>query len=261
MLVVQMVAPLLGNVIMSFGGWRGIQLASGGIAAALLLFVLLTQSETMPSAVRSTTRAFFLGYLKPSISLLQRPGFLPLVLQGGLLYSAYPAFVSIAPHLMVEALGRPETEFAYYFAFLPLGYFAGNAFVLKFGRRLGHDALVLTGAVVAIAACLISAALFFAGIAHPLSLFLPAGALLNVGLGLALPTVSARAITLSTPSIGSGWGLVGCAQQVFAALSVQTMGLFATNSPFPVLALSAGAMLLVCGLETWRRSQAADTSI
>ena len=146
--------------------------------------------------------------------MLARPGFLILLLQVGLLYSAYPAFLSIAPHLMVEAFGRPPTEFAYYFVFLPLGYFAGNAFVLKFGNGFGQHRLVSAGALFAICSCLLGILLMALGVRHPLALFIPAGAMLNFGLGLALPTVSARAVTQSSPNIGSGWGLVGCAQQV-----------------------------------------------
>ena len=91
---------------------------------------------------------------------------------------------------------------------------------------------------------------------HPLALFIPAGALLNFGLGLALPTVSAHAVTQSSPHIGSGWGLVGCSQQVLAAISVQALGLFRADSPYPVLSLCTGSMLVVLGLEYWRSARA-----
>jgi hypothetical protein len=90
---------------------------------------------------------------------------------------------------------------------------------------------------------------------HPLALFIPAGAMLNFGLGLALPTVSARAVTQSSPHIGSGWGLVGCAQQAAAAMSVQALGLFSADSPYPVLMLCMIAMLLVAALEYSRSVQ------
>src|SRR5690606_33734362 len=112
-----------------------------------------------------------------------------LLLQVGLLYSAYPAFLSIAPHLMVEAFGRPPTEFAYYFALLPLGYFAGNAFVLRYGSRFGQHRLVFAGTMFAACSCVLGIVLIALGARHPLALFIPAGAMLNAGLGLALPTV------------------------------------------------------------------------
>jgi hypothetical protein len=101
--------------------------------------------------------------------------------------------------------------------------------------------------------CLLGLLLMAAGIRHPLALFVPAGAMLNFGLGLALPTVSARAVTQSSPNIGSGWGLVGCAQQVLAAASVQALGLFSADSPYPVLVLCTTSMLVVLALEYSRR--------
>jgi DHA1 family bicyclomycin/chloramphenicol resistance-like MFS transporter len=257
MLVVQMVAPLLGNLIMSAGGWRAIQYISAALAVSLLIGVALAQPETLPTSHRSERGRPATEFLRPTISVLARPGFLIMLLQVGLLYSAYPAFLSIAPHLMVEAFGRPPTEFAYYFVFLPVGYFAGNAFVLKFGNRFGQHRLVSAGALFATCSGLLSALLIGLGVWHPLALFIPAGALLNFGLGLALPTVSARAVMLSSPNIGSGWGLVGCAQQVLAAMSVQALGLFSANSPYPVLALCTGSLLIVLALEFSRRTSRA----
>lgn len=253
MLVVQMGAPLLGNVIMAAGGWQAIQAFGGVLASALLTGVLLKQPETLPAAHRTAPGLPVTHLLRPTITVLTRPGFALMLLQVGLLYSAYPAFLSIAPHLMVDAFGRPPTEFAYYFAFLPLGYFAGNAFVLKFGSRYGQHRLVSTGALFATGSCLLGILLMAVGIRHPLALFIPAGAMLNFGLGLALPTVSARAVTQSSPHVGSGWGLVGCSQQVVAALAVQVLGLFRADSPFPVLVLATSAVLLVFTLEQARR--------
>jgi MFS transporter, DHA1 family, multidrug resistance protein len=256
MLVVQMVSPLLGNLIMIAGGWRAIQFASAALAIFLLLSVTIAQPETVSVAARDAARNSLRNLVAPTYAVLVRPGFAVLLLQVGLLYSAFPAFVSIAPHLMVEAFGRPQTEFAYYFAFLPLGYFAGNAFVLKFGGRFGEHRLVAMGALVATLACAVSIALLLSGWRHPLALFVPGGAVLNFGLGLALPTVSARAVSQANPHVGSGWGLVGCAQQVLAAMAVQVLGLFAVSSPYPVLLLSMLSMALVYILELRRMKQA-----
>jgi DHA1 family bicyclomycin/chloramphenicol resistance-like MFS transporter len=257
MLVVQMVAPLLGNLIMVMGGWRSIQHFGAGLAGCLLLLVALVQPETLPVAHRTERDRPITEFLRPTFLVLARPGFIVLLLQVGLLYSAYPAFLSIAPHLMVEAFGRPPTEFAYYFALLPLGYFAGNAFVLRYGSRFGQHRLVFAGTMFAACSCVLGIVLIALGARHPLALFIPAGAMLNAGLGLALPTVSARAVTRSSPHVGSGWGLVGCAQQVMAALSVQALGLFSPDSPFPVLLLCAGLLLLVLVFERERREQTA----
>lgn len=249
MLVVQSVAPLLGNLVMAAGGWQAIQFFGAALAIGLLAGVARTQPETLPASQRAARRGALADFFRPTFSVLATPGVPVLLLQVGLLYSAYPAFLSIAPHLMVEAFGRPPTEFAYYFFLLPLGYFAGNAFVLKFGANFGAHRLVPAGSLFALGSCLIGILLIAAGIRHPLVLFIPAGLMMNFGLGLALPTVSARAVTQSSPHVGSGWGLVGCAQQVMAALAVQVLGLFSADSAYPVLMTGLVAMLLVLAFE------------
>ncbi len=249
MLVVQSVAPLLGNLIMAAGGWQAIQTFGAVLALGLLAGVALKQPETLPPAQRTMRGGSILHFHRPTVSVLTSPGMPVLLLQVGLLYSAYPAFLSIAPHLMVEAFDRPPTEFAYYFVLLPLGYFAGNFFVLKYGSSFGQHRLVGAGASFAACSCLLGLLLMALGARHPLALFIPAGLMLNFGLGLALPTVSARAVVQSSPHVGSGWGLVGCAQQVMAALAVQTLGLFSAESPYPVLTICLLALLLVTGLE------------
>jgi DHA1 family bicyclomycin/chloramphenicol resistance-like MFS transporter len=255
-LVVQSVAPLMGTALMALGGWRSVHFFGAALAIVLVTCVVLWQRETLP-AERSVQRGGSIsGFLRPTFSLLGRPGMAMMLVQVGLLYSAYPAFVSIAPQLMVDALGRSPAEFAYYFFLLPLGYFAGNAFVLRYGKDFGQHRLVPAGTLFALGSALLGVLLFALRLRHPLVLFLPAGALLNFGLGLALPTVSARAVTLSSPEVGSGWGLVGCSQQVIAALAVQIVGHFSTASAYPVLFVCAGALMIVLALEHRRRDAA-----
>lgn len=254
-LVVQSFAPMLGNLLIATGGWRMVQYFGVALALVLLAAVALKQPETLPEPQRAMPAGGALDLLRPTWTVMGRPGFMLLLLQVGLLYSAYPAFLSIAPHLMVKAFGRPSTEFAYYFVMLPMGYFAGNAFVLRFGKHLGQDWLIPAGTLFALLSCLLGLLLVALGVRHPLALFIPAGALLNFGLGLALPTVSARAVTRSSPQVGSGWGLVGCSQQVMAAVAVQVVGLFNTRTAYPLLSICMAAMALVLACEwiRWRQ--------
>jgi DHA1 family bicyclomycin/chloramphenicol resistance-like MFS transporter len=248
-LVGQMVAPILGNVVMSAGGWRSIQLALLLLGALLWVMVWRNVQETLPARAAAPERDAA-GLLAPTLALLARRRFLLLMLQVGLLYSAYPAFVAMAPHLMVDAFHRPISEYSYYFACLPLGYFAGNWFVLHSGYRLGQHRLVLIGSLFATFACVVSLLLLANGVWHPLALFIPAGTLMNFGMGLALPSVSARAVGESWPNTASGWGLVGFAQQLVAALSVQALGFFHPSSPLPVvwccMGFAAATWLLEC---------------
>jgi DHA1 family bicyclomycin/chloramphenicol resistance-like MFS transporter len=240
--LVQAAAPLVGNGLISLGGWRATQLASALLGVMLAVAVYFIQPETRVQHARVPWREFGKGFLVPTGRLLRRPPFVLLILQAGLLYSAYPAFVTTAPHLMVTTFARPVQEFAWYFAFLPLGYLLGNLYVMHFGARQTQQQLILWGTGIAMASCLASFALLAAGVWHPLAMFLPAGLLLNFGLGLALPAVSSRAVLSSAPQMASGWGLIGFSYQVTAALAVQVLGYAEGASPYPVLFVCLGVV-------------------
>jgi MFS transporter, DHA1 family, multidrug resistance protein len=245
--LVQAAAPLLGNGLISLGGWRATQLASAMLGVALAIAVFFVQPETRVQHAVVPLRVFWSGFLSPTWKLLCRPAFVLVLLQAGLLYSAYPAFVTSAPHLMVTAFARPVQEFAWYFAFLPLGYLLGNLYVMHHRPR-SQPKLILWGTGIAMASCLVSFALLGAGVWHPLAMFVPAGLVLNFGLGLALPAVSSRAVLGSAPHMASGWGLIGFSYQVTAALVVQVLGYSGGASPYQVLfaclAVVTAALLL-----------------
>jgi DHA1 family bicyclomycin/chloramphenicol resistance-like MFS transporter len=249
MLVSQMLAPMAGNLAMAVGGWRAIQAVAFAVGLLLVLACLAGLRETRIAAEDS--RQGIAELARPTLELLRRGRFLRLLLQSGVSYAAFPAFISIAPHLMVAAFGRPATEYGYYFAVLPFGYFLGNAFVLRYGSRFRQSDLILAGGLLGVGACVLSLVLLAAGVWHPLALFLPAGTLLNIGLGFSLPAIAARAVSEAWPSTGAGWGLVGFAQQLVAATSVQLLAFLPSSSPFPLvwfcLALAALAALLELG--------------
>lgn len=234
MLMVQMIAPLLGNIAVAAGSWRAIQYALLLLGVVLFGLVWSDLAESLPAPAAGEPRR---SLLAPTLSLLRRQRFVLLLTQNGLLYSAYPAFVAMAPYLMVNAFHRPTTEYGYYFVALPLGYFLGNGFVLRFGQRQGHHRLVMTGASIGALACVLCAVLLAAGLWQPWVMFATLGVLLNFGMGLALPSASARAVDESWPNAASGWGLVGFAQQSIAAIAVQSLALFKVISPYPVVGL------------------------
>ncbi|MEO8308545.1 MAG: MFS transporter [Pseudomonadota bacterium] len=240
--LVQAAAPLVGNGLIALGGWRATQLASATLGVVLALAVFFIQPETRVQHPRVPLREFWKSFLVPTGRLLRRLPFVLLILQAGFLYSAYPAFVTTAPHLMVTTFARPVQEFAWYFAFLPLGYLLGNLYVMRWGARRSQQQLILWGTAIAMVSCMVSVLLLAAGVWHPLAMFLPAGLVLNFGLGLALPSVSARAVLSSAPHMASGWGLIGFSYQVLAASAVQVLGYAEGASPYPVLFVCLGVV-------------------
>jgi len=84
-------------------------------------------------------------------------------------------------------------------------------------------------------------------------MFLPAGLVLNFGLGMALPAVSSRAVIGASPHMATGWGLIGFSYQAIAALAVQVLGYTEGDSPYPVLFVCLGVVIFAMLLGTRQR--------
>jgi hypothetical protein len=76
-----------------------------------------------------------------------------------------------------------------------------------------------------------------------MALFLPQLPL-AFGQGLALPHLTARAVHLAPDYPGVASSVIGFSQQAIAALSVQAMGLAATNTPVPINVFCMGASVV-----------------
>ncbi|MDR2216223.1 MAG: MFS transporter, partial [Nevskiaceae bacterium] len=80
--VVQSMAPLLGNVVIAFAGWRATQGVAAVLGAVLLLIVAMRQPETHASTLRGETPAR-ISLLRPAFELLRSGSFRWLMLQVG----------------------------------------------------------------------------------------------------------------------------------------------------------------------------------
>src|SRR5690606_24341836 len=105
---------------------------------------------------------------------------------------------------------------------------------------LAGVSLTTTGAVAALA----FAAL---GLMHPLWLFLPM-AVLSYGQGLALPNVTATAVSLAPQHAGVASSTIGFLQQLIGAAAVQWMGHFPTDTALPMLVFCVVVCLLALGM-------------
>jgi DHA1 family bicyclomycin/chloramphenicol resistance-like MFS transporter len=81
------------------------------------------------------------------------------------------------------------------------------------------------------------------GLTHPLWIFVPIAAL-SYGQGLALPNVTATAVSLAPQHAGVGSSTIGFLQQIIGALCVQWMGRFSTDTALPMLTFCAGVCLV-----------------
>jgi DHA1 family bicyclomycin/chloramphenicol resistance-like MFS transporter len=117
---------------------------------------------------------------------------------------------------------------------------------------MGTQALMHAGVLIAAVATCAALGFAAAGLVHPLWLFVPIG-VMGYGQGMALPNVTASAVTLAPESAGMASSLVGFAQQLTGAVCVQWIGTFPVDTPFPMLIFcSAASVLALIALRTLR---------
>jgi DHA1 family bicyclomycin/chloramphenicol resistance-like MFS transporter len=233
-------APVLGGFLAAGLGWRAI-FATLVVAAAAVAFVAWRRlPETRPVDAHPPRASQMLA---TAWSLLRKPLFTGCVLQGAVVYATFLVFISLAPYVMVSALGRPATEFGLYYLFIAVGYFLGNWSVRRLMGRHDLHWMVVVGVLLTVVGAVAALAFVAAGLTHPLWIFVPIG-VLSYGQGLALPNVTATAVSLAPQHAGVASSVIGFLQQLIGAACVQAMGLFPTDTAMPMLVFVAA----VCAL-------------
>jgi DHA1 family bicyclomycin/chloramphenicol resistance-like MFS transporter len=233
-------APVFGGFLAAGFGWRAVfavlvvTATTIGVAAWRRLPETRRPSAHPPRAREMAGAAW---------SLLRMPMFAGCMLQGAVVYATFLVFISLAPYVMVSAFGRPATEFGMYYLFIAVGYFLGNWSVGRLMSHRGQHWMVVTGVLLAAVGAVAALAFVALGLTHPLWIFVPIG-VLSYGQGLALPNVTATAVSMAPQHAGVGSSLLGFLQQLIGAACVQWMGQFPTDTALPMLAFCAASCAL-----------------
>lgn len=233
-------APVLGGFLAHSFGWRA-------VFAALLLFALLPtyvawkhlpetrDPQRRPPDVREMVQV--------AAGLMRDRRYLDCALHTSSAYATFLVFISLAPYVMVSALGRPATDYGLYYLFIATGYVGGNLALRVLTGRRTSQWMVRTGVWVQGGASLAALAFVAAGFTHPLWIFVPMF-VLYFGQGLFMPNLAAAAVGRAPQHAGVASSTLGFTQQILAALCVQLMGVTSTDSALPMLAFGAGAATL-----------------
>jgi DHA1 family bicyclomycin/chloramphenicol resistance-like MFS transporter len=233
-------APVLGGFLAAGFGWRSIFAVLLVAAVMTGYFVWRDLPETL--CERSGSRRGR-DMAATAWTLIRMPTFAGCVLQSAVVFATFLVFISLAPYVMVSALGRPPTEFGFYFLFIAVGYFLGNWSVGRFMARHSLHWMVVTGVLITVLGALAALAFAALGLRHPLWIFVPVG-VLSYGQGLALPNVTATAVSLAPQHSGVASSLIGFLQQLIGAACVQWMGRYPTDTSLPLLTFCAAVCLL-----------------
>jgi len=237
-------APVFGGFITAGFGWRAIFAALLVTAAAIGIAAWRSLPETRPPTDRLPRGREMAA---TAWQLIRMPLFAGCVLQSAVIYATFLVFISLAPYVMVSAYGRPTTEFGFYYLFIAAGYFLGN---LSVSRMMSHHDLhwmVVMGVLMSAAGAVVALVFVALGFTHPLWIFVPIG-VYAYGQGLALPNVTATAVSLAPQHAGVASSTIGFLQQIIGALSVQWMGHFSTDTALPMMLFVAVVCVLGLGM-------------
>lgn len=234
------IAPLIGGELVVNFGWHSafLVLVVLGSAAALACHILLPETRSAVASARSGAELWREGR-----KVIGKPIFFGYVVQAGVIYAVFLAFIAIAPYVMTNVLHRPITDFGIWFMLLSAGYFLGNLYVSRASRITDPDKLMMAGLALQLAAAALALVFALIGAWSPWFIFGPMLPL-AFGQGLALPHISARAVQLAPGYSGVAAALIGFSQQAIAGLSVQAMGFAPTDSPVPIMLFCSVASAL-----------------
>jgi DHA1 family bicyclomycin/chloramphenicol resistance-like MFS transporter len=232
------VSPLVGGLITEAFGWHA--LFALLLVANVVIFTVVWRflPETRSAADRNRGAAHL---ARASLSVIRQPAFMGFAFQSGLIYAIFLTFISIVPYVMAT-FGHSSTEYGIWYLAVALGYFLGNWVVTRFATRVGLRRLIEAGIVVQLLSAVTGGALVLAGFWQPAALFLPMG-VLGFGQGLALPNITASAVSLAPRTPGAASSMLSFSQQMIGAVAVQCMAVFATDTPVPLYAFIVAASL------------------
>jgi DHA1 family bicyclomycin/chloramphenicol resistance-like MFS transporter len=240
MVVAPMLAPSVGAILMGLSDWRAIFVALTVIG---ILLVWGTQLRLVETRAGGSGGSGWGSLLAGGGRLLRSPAFLGYVLQTAFSMSMFFAFVSGAPYLIIDVLGRPALEYGLYFMLVSVGYMSGNFTAARITRRVGIDRMILIGSALSLVGTSLVAGLLLSLPWAPVLLFGPM-MLTSYANGLAMPNGQAGAISVDPALAGTASGVAGFAQLLCAALVSQAVGMVQNGTPYPMLAFMVGCAAL-----------------
>lgn len=240
MVVVPMLSPAIGGELMTRLGWHSVFALIAALSIVILLVLNASLPETLETPVPFPGVTAMFGTFA---GLLQSRAFCGYAFCVAFVSVVFFSFIAAAPEIMVSVLGRPATEYGYYFIMIPLGFMSGNYVARHFGNRWPMDRMIGLGASVALLGIGLAIVLQLLGMNQPLALFAPV-ALAVFGNGITLPNAQAAAINEFPEVAGSASGLTGFLQMSFSAVAAQSVALIYNGTVYPLLLLMLTASAL-----------------
>lgn len=227
MIVAPLLAPTLGEYLLSLWGWSAIFLVLGATGAIVGIICLLRLPETRPVATDNAASPSLRDGLR---AVFTHRASLRYSLSVALASAGMFAYISASPLVFMEVFQVPQRQFGLFFAFTAAALLVGatvNRTLVQ--RQISSYALARLGAwIVGIAGVLVVLMALLklgglAGIIAPMMLYL-------FGQGLLQPNATALAMEPHARTAGAVSSIMGGAQTLGGALAATAVGAFYDHS-------------------------------
>jgi MFS transporter, DHA1 family, multidrug resistance protein len=235
--VAPIVAPVIGGGLQTFFGWRAtfVLLLGFGTVVGLITVRLLPETLRQPAKAPFSLRAMGAMYR----SVVVHRGFLAYLAILTAAFVGLFAWISGAPVVMQTATyGLTPFIFGVSFALGSAGYVLGTFIAARIVMRLGLDRLIGIGTAAMACGGLLMALVVALALPHVLW-FVSTMTLYLAGLGFALPSTMAGALTPFHDRAGTASSVMGFAQQAGAAVTAAAVGAYLGHSAWPVASVVA----------------------
>jgi DHA1 family bicyclomycin/chloramphenicol resistance-like MFS transporter len=239
--VTPIVAPLIGGYMHIWFGWR----SQFVLLAAVALVVTSLVARYLPETNRElqTQHALVRGLARGARTLLFERRFLGYVLVIAASGSAFYAFMTAAPLLLIDVQSVSPEHFGRDMMLGPIGYIAGAIVSNRTVMRVGPRALIAAGGACMLVA---TAMLFVLPLVSPRPVmtvlpFLAAG----TAMGLCLPNGQAGVLNIRPGFAGTAAGLSGFLQMTASAAAAATVASLTLENALPVAGLWLGCTALL----------------
>jgi DHA1 family bicyclomycin/chloramphenicol resistance-like MFS transporter len=214
--VAPIIAPTLGVLVATVGGWRGIYALLAVGAVVLLFAAWLSLGESAPLNGGSLTLR---GTLHNYARVIRHPISFGNALVTALAFGSLFAFVSGSSLVLIGVLGASQRVYGLLFALTSAGLVTGSFTSARLSRRgVSHARLLGTGLLLI---CVIAVTLLLLSLGGLLRLpvFIPLVVIGNVGTGLLRPNAAQGALEPMPDIVGVASALLSGMQMVIGALS------------------------------------------
>jgi len=199
-------APFIGGFLTAWFGWQSTFVFTALVAAGVLVFVVATLEETLPSSLRQPppTRELLGTYGRLAVN----PRFVGYSLIVSFASGAMQAYLTATPIVFIILMGvRPEV-YGFYIMIMPTLYVVATIAARRMMMRVSLDRIILIGVGFSASGGLLQLLFGLWGVATPYPV-LVAFAISNFGTGLVLANCYAQALNAVPPAIAGQASALG----------------------------------------------------